>query len=71
MDNFAQFVQWGFYGMISGCILYAVKILSDLEKSVESLNLKVGVIIEKTSQHEKQIDMHDNRLRRLEFKEEK
>lgn len=71
MDNFAQFIQWGFYGMISGALVYAVRILSDLEKSVEGLNIKIATVIERTSNHEKQIDMHDNRLRRLEIREVK
>jgi len=47
--------------------MYVVKLLASLEKSVEGLNIKIATIIERTSNHEKQIDLHDSRLRRLEI----
>jgi uncharacterized protein YoxC len=42
--------------------------LHDVATSVEELNTKVAVVIEKTMNHEKSIDDHDERIRLLERK---
>ena len=64
--NFPQFVEWVFYGIIGGSSVYAVNVLSDLKSSIEKLNERVAVIIEKTAWHEKQLEKHDERINNLE-----
>lgn len=63
--DFAQFVEWVFYGLISGCFVYGVSILKNLNKSIETLNIQIAVIIEKISNHEKRLDKHDEQIDKL------
>lgn len=71
--TFAYFVQWAFYGLI----VYFAYDLKDTAKelrdtiktmgsSVESLNLKVAVVIEQTEGHKELLDRHDERIYNLE-----
>lgn len=48
-----------FYTMATAIGLYAVHILSKLQNSVEGLNVKIAVVVEK-------IDGHERRIERLE-----
>jgi len=73
--QFIQFIQWGFYALLSGVALYAVKVLSKLEDSVEQLNVNFASMLEKDKTHERDISRHDaefiridDRLRKLEGK---
>jgi len=63
--EFSHFVEWAFYGILSGCALFAVSILSKLNSSVAELNAKVAVVIEKTLSHEKRLDRHDEIIESL------
>lgn len=60
------FVEWAFKALITGSIIYGVRVLSQLQSSVESLNIKIAVIIEKVSGHEKELNKHEIRLIKLE-----
>lgn len=60
------FLDWAFKAIISGAVVYAVRILSALQKSTENLNIRVAVVIEKVSGHDKTLDRHDERLQNLE-----
>ncbi len=40
----------------------AVGALSDLEKSVEQLNIRIAVIVEKTDNHEKRIEKLEEKI---------
>lgn len=62
MIQFTDFVQWCFYGLISGCAIYLTSILSGLKLSVDELNIKMATIIEKTSSHEKRIEKLEDKI---------
>lgn len=62
MIQFTDFVQWSFYGLISGCAIYLTSILSGLKLSVDELNIKMATIIEKTSSHEKRIEKLEDKI---------
>ena len=66
--EFSQFVQWAFYGLLSGSVVVAVSILRHLSESVDKLNERVAIIIEKVSSHEKRLDKHEEKLEELEKK---
>jgi hypothetical protein len=68
--QFDQFVSWAFQGVISGAVIYGVAEMKGLRTSIESLNAKLERIIEKTDWHGKELDKHDERLRRLEIEKE-
>lgn len=59
--DWQDFVQWAFYGMMTGVATYGVHVLSRLQEGVENLNIKIAVVIS-------QIDGHEKRLSRLEDK---
>jgi hypothetical protein len=65
--EFTNFVQWAFYAVMTGAVTISVSILAKLYTSIEHLNQKIAIIIEKTSWHEKVIEDHDDRLKQLEF----
>ena len=44
--EFAQFVQWTFYGVIGFTALFAVNVLSGLRRSVDDLNNKIAIIMQ-------------------------
>lgn len=48
-------VAWILEAVLTGIAVYAVRILSKLGSSVERLNIKMAVIIEQVSSHEKRI----------------
>lgn len=66
--DFSQFVQWVFYGVIGFASVFAVSVLSGLRRSVDDLNSKIAIIIEKTVWIEKTLDRHQDEIERLKVK---
>lgn len=64
--NVNSWIEWAFQGVITGAIIYGVAEMKGLRASIDSLNIQLARIIEKTSSHEKEIDKHDERIRALE-----
>ena len=46
--NFAQFVEWAFYGIVGTCTIFGTK-------SIMDLNINIAVLIERISNHDKRI----------------
>lgn len=55
--DFTAFKDWVFLGLLSG----GVGILYSLKNGIEALNIKMAVIIERTSNHEKRIENLENK----------
>lgn len=66
--EFSNFLTWGFTGLLSGILVYAVKVLTDIKLSVEELNERMATIIEKTAWHEREMEKMSNRIVLLENK---
>ena len=66
--QFPDFVQWCFYGLMGGSVVYGVTILAHLKNSIDTLNEKIAVVIEKTSWHEKILDRHSAAIEQLQSK---
>lgn len=64
--DFQKFSEWAFQLILSGSFLYAVGELRGLRTSVEKLNSTIASLIEKTTNHEKQLDKHEERIHDLE-----
>jgi len=60
--EFTKFVEWVFYGVVGGCAVYMVQILSGLKESVDDLNIKMATIIEKTTNHERRIEKLEDKI---------
>jgi hypothetical protein len=64
-----------FMNLALGAIgFFAVTVLNDIrksidetKKSVDELNLKVAIVIEKTANHERQLEMHTGEIRELQL----
>lgn len=65
--EFGTFLTWGFTGLLSGILVYAVKVLTDIKKSVEELNERMATIIEKTFWHEKEMEKMSSRISAIEI----
>ena len=62
----AEVIQYGFYALMSLVTSYGVTRLSSLVKSVDTLNVEIAKVIEKSAWHEKELTKHDLRLSKLE-----
>jgi len=60
--DFVKFVEWVFYGVIGGCSIYLVTIISGIKESIDKLNINMAVIIEKTHYHEKRIEKLEEKI---------
>ena len=63
--EFSKFVEWGFYSLVGGSVVYGVTILAHLKNSIDLLNEKIAVVIEKTSWHEKLISQSQEDIKSL------
>ena len=63
-----RFFQWGFELLIVGSAVVGVDSLKDLSKSINELNVKIGVVIERTDGQQKRLDNHEERIHVLETK---
>jgi len=66
--QFSEFLTWGFTGLISGILIYGVKVLQDIKSSVEQLNERMATIIEKTQWHEKEMERLNSRISVIEMR---
>ena len=56
MHNFSTFIEWAFMAILSGATIYGVRILSELNKSVDKLNITVAQLIVRHEWHDSQIE---------------
>lgn len=66
--QFNDFLTWGFTGLISGILIYGVKVLQDIKSSVEQLNERMATIIEKTAWHEREMERINAKINLMENK---
>lgn len=66
--KFDKFVEWAFYGIIGTAAILGVEILSDLNKSVNQLNIQMATVIEKNNWVMRTLESQDARIQALERK---
>ena len=49
-------IDWLVKGILSGSIVYGVSILGKIYLSIQELNVRIAVVIEKVTNHEKRIE---------------
>lgn len=69
MMDFTAFIQWAFLGLITACFVGGVKVLVDIKKGVDDLNVQMAKLLEKTTNHERELSRLDARLTALEQKQ--
>lgn len=65
--NLNELIQYGFYAIASFIGAYGVGVLAAMKKSIDALNLQVGILIERTTWHDREIQ----RLDRIKANKEK
>lgn len=65
--QFAKFIEWSFYSLITGISVYGIRVLSKLTDSVEKLNLEMGKIHVHMEYKDKMDQDFESRLRALEY----
>lgn len=64
--DFQKFVEYCFYGVASGAAFYGISVLAHLKKSIDSLNERVAVLLEKGNWYERELEKLDERISALE-----
>lgn len=64
--QFSEFITWGFLGILSAGLAFLIAILNEVKISIQGLNERMAVMIEKTVWHEKALEKHDERIAKLE-----
>lgn len=62
MIDWNSFVQWLFYGVVGGCAIYGCNIIAGMKNSIDTLNNNVGILLERTSNHEKRLDKLEDKI---------
>jgi hypothetical protein len=57
--NVPELVQVTFYGVVSIIGTVGVYVLSGMWRSIDALNLKMGIMVEKSNWHEREIERLD------------
>lgn len=66
--KFDKFSDWAFKAILSSGVMIGVTSAAGMRASLDELNAKLVVIIEKTARNERDLDKHEERLRVLEIK---
>lgn len=64
--DFADFINWAFMGILSGGLVFLIAILNEVKVSIQNLNERMAVLIEKTVWHEKALEKLEERIAKLE-----
>lgn len=64
--TFGSIIDRVFWSLLTSSVLYATSQLHFMGQSIEDLNVKVGVMIEKISNAEKRADNFERRLEMME-----
>lgn len=68
MSEHQLFIEWGFKALLAGGLTYGLALIGRLTNSIEALNVKIAVLIERTDTHSKTIERHDERITEIERK---
>ena len=68
MSDHQVFVEWAFKVLLAGGLTYGLTLIGRLTASIEALNVKIAVLIERTETHAKTIEKHDERISEIERK---
>lgn len=66
MIPWEKFLEWAFYGVISGGTLMVVAFLRSIKDSIVELNKSVAIMLEKSEWYEKKLEEHDRKIEILE-----
>lgn len=65
-QHWFEFIQYGFYALMSVVGTYGVTILNSMRRSIDTLNTQVATIIEKNRWYEKELVRLEDRIKQCE-----
>jgi hypothetical protein len=66
--KFEDFIYWTFLGVVSGGVILTTQILKSINRNLSDMNVKMAIILEKTANHERELQRLDYRLAVVETK---
>ena len=66
--HWSDFFDWMLKAVAGGVGTYMVHILSEVKKSIDSLNERVAKVLERSEWHSKELDRLETRVERLELR---
>lgn len=64
--DFNSYVHWAFQGILAAAVSIGVLILADLNKSVQTLNVNMAVMVTQIGYHGKDIEEVKEKIKTLE-----
>lgn len=69
MDDWKLLLEWLMKALLGGVVTYGVHVLGGVKSSIDTLNIQVAKVIERTEWHSKEIERLDTRMHRVEMRE--
>jgi hypothetical protein len=66
--RFEKFVNWAFLALITGAVVFGVRVLSNLDESVRNLNLTVATMLVKDEYQDKEIKANRDEIKLIKDK---
>lgn len=64
--DFKNITDWAIRGIIAFFLLQAIDFMKETKVGLQDLSLKLAVIVEKVTNQDRLIDMHEKRIQQLE-----
>lgn len=55
-QRFAEFVQWGFQGLLLALVTWGVTVLTGVKESIQELNIKMAVVVVEGKSLERRVE---------------
>jgi len=63
--EFAKFVEWGFYFVVSGIAYLLVQVLRGFQKDIAKMSTNVTLLLYRQQNQEKTVEKHDKKILNL------
>jgi ABC-type lipoprotein release transport system permease subunit len=63
-NEFHSFITWAFYSIVAGGVIFGITILASLDKSVNTLNTSMAVVVGKNIVNEEDIRTNQTNIKK-------
>ena len=64
--DFKNISDWAIKGMVAFFLIQAIEFMKETKVGLQDLSVKLAVIVEKVTNQDRLIDMHEKRIQQLE-----
>ena len=64
--DFKSVADWGIRGIIAFFLIQAIEFMKETKIGLQDLSLKLAVIVEKVSNQDRILELHEKRIQKLE-----